>query len=163
MMRRLVPLLSIAALFAACSHNPPPGDSTMAPGAPATSAADGPRGGPGDGRRGGPGGRADRGEPGGSGRGVQMAMRGIMLSASQQQRIDSIRSRHRSEMEQMRQQSSGDREAMRTRMRSMMERQQREVRAVLTAEQQVQFDRNVAEMRARMEQAGDGPGSRQPA
>lgn len=157
MARRLAPLLSIAALFAACSHNPPPSDSTMNPASAPARSADAGRDGPGgDGRRVGPGDPGGRGGPGA--RGEQMALRAITLSADQQQRIDAIRARYRTEMEQMRQQAPGDREAMRTHMREMMEKQQGEIRAVLTADQQRQFDRNVAEMRARMEQGGDRPG-----
>jgi Spy/CpxP family protein refolding chaperone len=140
MVRRLVPVLSLAALCAACSTNTPP-SSTISAGSPraSTTAADVPR----DGR--GPGGR-------GGGRGDQMLLRGITLSTDQQQQIDSIRTRYRTQMEQMR--GSGDRDAMRSQMRPLMEKQQAEIRAVLTPDQQRQYDQNVAEMRTRMEQGG---------
>jgi Spy/CpxP family protein refolding chaperone len=149
MARSLVPVLSLAALLAACSHNSP-GGSTIEPGAPNASVADGR-------------GRGGSGGPGGSGRAEQALLRGITLSADQQQRIDSIRTRYRAQMEQMRQQNGGDRDAARTQMRTTMEKQQAEIRAVLTTDQQTQFDQNVAEMRSRMERGGGRPGGAPPA
>jgi Spy/CpxP family protein refolding chaperone len=146
MARSLVPVLSLAALLAACSHNSSSAGSTIEPGAPNASVAGGR----------GPGGR---GGPGGGARGEQMLLRGITLSADQQQRIDTIRTRYRAQMEQMRQQSGGDR----TQMRATMEKQQAEIRGVLTTDQQVQFDQNVAEMRARAQQGGGRPGGAPPA
>jgi Spy/CpxP family protein refolding chaperone len=149
MARSLVPVLTLAALLAACSHNS--ARSTIEPGGPNASVADGR-----DGRRGGPGG------PGGAGRADQALLRGITLSADQQQRVDSIRTRYRAQMDQMRQQQTGDRDAARTQMRATMEKQQAEIRAVLTPDQQTQFDQNVAEMRNRMQQGGGRPGGASP-
>jgi Spy/CpxP family protein refolding chaperone len=80
----------------------------------------------------------------------EMLLRGITLSSDQQQRVDAIRARYRTQMETARQSGSVDRAAM----RDMMEKQTAEIRAVLTADQQATFDRNVADMRARMEQGG---------
>jgi Spy/CpxP family protein refolding chaperone len=150
MARSLVPVFSLAVLMAACSHNTSTAGSTIEPGAPSASAADAGRGGRGPGR-GGPGGpRGFRGD--------QALLRNITLSADQQQRIDTIRARYRTQMEQMRQQSGGDRDAMRGQMRTMMEKQQAEIRDVLTPDQQRQFDQNVADMRSRMERGGGRPG-----
>ena len=151
MARSLVPVLSLAALLAACSHNSTTPRSTIEPGAPNASVADGR-----DGR--GPGGR------GGFGRADQALLRGITLSADQQQRIDSIRTRYREQADQMRQQGgTTDRDAMRAQMRTTMEKQQAEIRAVLTTDQQAQFDRNVADMRSQMQQRGGRPGGAPPA
>jgi periplasmic protein CpxP/Spy len=137
MARSLVSVLSFAALIAACSTNSPPESSTIQPGAPNASTADAGR----DGR--------GRGGPGGVGR-DQALLRNITLSADQQQRVDTIRARYRTQMEQMRGQNSGDRDANRTQMRTMMEKQQAEIRDVLTPDQQRVFDQNVADLRARM-------------
>jgi Spy/CpxP family protein refolding chaperone len=123
MPRRLVPILSLAALLAACSQN----SSRMEPGSANTSVA-------------------GRGRGGGRG-GDQALLRGITLSADQQQRVDAIRARYRSQMEQARQ-AGGDGGGGRGQMGTMMEQQQAEIRAVLTADQQAQFDRNVTEMRS---------------
>lgn len=148
MARSLVPVLSLAALLAACSHNSTTAGSTIEPGAANGSVAD----------VRGPGGRGGRD----FGRAEQVLLRGITLSADQQRRVDSIRASYRTQMDQMRQQSGGDRDATRTQMRTMMERQQADIRAVLTPDQQTQFDQNVAEMRSRMQQGGR-PGGMPPA
>jgi Spy/CpxP family protein refolding chaperone len=85
----------------------------------------------------------------------EMLFRDITLSADQRQRIDAIQTRYRTQMEQARQQQSGgDRSAMRDQMRQSMEQQQREIRDVLTPDQQRQFDQNVANIRAQMQQGG---------
>lgn len=138
MIRRIVPVIAIAALLGGCSHN----STNVDPGSPRASRSGEDRG---QGGRGGAGGQRE-----------EMLMRGITLSSDQQQRIDAIRASYRTQMEQAREQAGGDRSAMRERMAPMMEKQQTEIRNVLTAEQQAQFDRNVAEMRSRMQQGG-GP------
>ena len=144
MIRRIVPVVAMAALLGACSsnssNNPEPGTVR-----PARSGAD--RGPDGNGR-GGPGGQ------GGQGQREDMALRGITLTSDQQQRVDAIRANYRTQMEQARQQAGSDRAAMRQAMQPMMEKQQAEIRNVLNTEQQAQYDRNVTEMRARMQQGG---------
>ena len=147
MTRSLVPCLTLAALIAGCSPNSSTNGSTIEPGARSASTADAGRGG-----RGGPGGRGGRG-------GDQALLRGITLSADQQQRIDAIRTRYRTQMEEQRQQSGAgaDRDAARAQMRTVMEKQRGEIRAVLTVDQQQQFDRNVTEMPTRGERGGDRP------
>jgi Spy/CpxP family protein refolding chaperone len=148
MSRRLASLLALAAGLAACTHNSSSAATTIEPAPSSTNRApEGP---------GAPGGPAARGGRGGFGAAQEMLLRGITLSADQQQRVDSIRASYRTQMEASRNQSSGDREAMRGQMRTMMEKQQADIRAVLTADQQAQFDRNVAEIRSRMEQGRGG-------
>jgi Spy/CpxP family protein refolding chaperone len=147
MIRRIVPVIAVAALLGACSSN---STNMPEPGTPSTSRT-GDQAGPGRGGRGGNG-----GGPGGGARMEEMLLRGITLSADQQQRIESIRANYRTQMEQTRQSGNTDRTAMRT----MMEKQQADIRAVLTTDQQSQFDKNVAEMRARQQQGGGRrPGS----
>jgi Spy/CpxP family protein refolding chaperone len=107
-----------------------------------------------DGRRG-PGGPGDP-----AGRADELLLRSITLDVDQQRRVDSIRAAYRAQTEQLRQQSGADRQAMRTQMRSLMEHLQTDVRAVLSADQQAVFDKNVADIRARMQQRG---GQRGPA
>ncbi|MDB4880823.1 MAG: hypothetical protein JWL60_2269 [Gemmatimonadetes bacterium] len=143
MTRRIVPLLALAGLLAACSSG---AANSPEPGAPGTSRGE-------DGRAaGGPGGRGGRGGRGGEGMGQRedLVMRGITLSPGQQQRIQAIRASYRTQMQQLREQGGADRDATRERVQALMDRQQTEVRAVLTAEQQAQFDRNVTEMRERV-------------
>jgi Spy/CpxP family protein refolding chaperone len=130
MTRRLVPLLAAVVLLGACSSTASnaPQPATMTPSRSA-------------GGRGAGGMRED------------MAMRGITLSGDQQARIDQIRASYRSQMEQARASGSVDRPAM----RAMMEKQQGDIRGILTTEQQEQFDKNIADMRARMRQGGGRP------
>jgi Spy/CpxP family protein refolding chaperone len=140
MTSRIVPLLAAVVLLGACSSNasnaPQPGTMT-----PSRSA---------DGR--GPDARGPGGRDSGGMR-EDMAMRGITLSGDQQARIDQIRASYRSQMEQARASGSVDRPAM----RAMMEKQQGDIRGILTTEQQEQFDKNIADMRARMRQGGGRP------
>lgn len=84
----------------------------------------------------------------------QMMLRDISLSADQKVKLDSLHARHQAEMDQMR--ARGDSMPMmdRDHMRMMMDQHVTEVRAILTPDQQVIFDRNVNEMRTRMQQGG---------
>ena len=56
----------------------------------------------------------------------------------------------------------GDRAAAFTKMQAVRDKMSPEIRAVLTADQQVIYDKNLAEQKARMEQMrqGGGPGPR---
>lgn len=128
MIRRIVPVLAIAAALGACSHN---AYEPATPGTVNTSRS-------GTERR--------------AGQREDMMLSGITLSSDQQQAIDAIRTKYRAQIEQARQDAGGDRAAMRERVQPLMQKQQAEIRAVLTADQQAQYDRNVAEMRARMQQ-----------
>ena len=75
-----------------------------------------------------------------------MMFNGITLSAAQQTQLDSIRARHRAETQGLDpRNNAGDRD----KMRQMMQAHMAEIRAVLTPDQQVVFDRNVQEMRDR--------------
>lgn len=75
-----------------------------------------------------------------------MMFNGITLSSSQKAQIDSIHARHRTEMQGLDPRNNpGDRE----KMRQMMQAHMAEIRAVLTPDQQVIFDRNMQQMRER--------------
>ena len=89
----------------------------------------------------------------------QALLRGITLSADQQSQVQAIRERHRSEMQALNPRENPD---DRAKMQQNMQTQLAEIRAVLTSDQQTQFDKNVAEMRDRMQQRG-GPGGPPPA
>jgi Spy/CpxP family protein refolding chaperone len=84
---------------------------------------------------------------------------GITLTADQQTQVTAIRERHRSEMQALNPRDNPD---DRAKMMQNMQTQLAEIRAVLTPDQQTQFDKNVAEMRDRMQQRG-GPGGPPPA
>ena len=109
----------------------------------------------------------------GQGRGLQAAFRGITLSDAQKTQLQQIQERHRTErrahLEAQRERWQGQRganarpdsaarvarRAARTEqaqwLRASMERQLTDVRDILTAEQRPTFDRNVAELKQRMQ------------
>ena len=89
----------------------------------------------------------------------QALFNGITLTADQQTQVQAIRERHRSEMQALNPRENPD---DRTKMMQNMQTQMAEIRAVLTPDQQTQFDKNVAEMRDRMQQRGGGPGGPPP-
>jgi Spy/CpxP family protein refolding chaperone len=87
--------------------------------------------------------------PGGGGaRRMEMLFRDIRLTPAQQATIDSIRARYRAQMPSFTPGTPPD-SATRDKMRDLFRRQADEIRAVLTADQQKLWDRNVAEMRER--------------
>ena len=90
---------------------------------------------------------------------TQALFNGITLTADQQTQVTAIRERHRSEMQALNPRENPD---DRAKMMQNMQTQLAEIRAVLTPDQQTQFDKNVAEMRDRMQQRG-GPGGPPPA
>ena len=90
---------------------------------------------------------------------TQMLFQGITLTADQQSQVQAIRERHRGDMQGLNPRENPD---DRTKMMQNMQAQMAEIRAVLTADQQTQFDKNVAEMRQRMQQRGGGPGGPPP-
>jgi len=85
----------------------------------------------------------------GAGRRMAMLMQGLTLSPDQQVRVDSIVARYQAQMPAMTQGSPPDSAAMANR-RALMTQQDAEIRAVLTAEQQTIFDRNVETARQNM-------------
>ena len=90
---------------------------------------------------------------------TQMLFQGITLTADQQSQVQAIRDRHRAEMQGLNPRENPD---DRAKMMQNMQTQMAEIRAVLTPDQQTQFDQNAAEMRQRMEQRGGRPGGPPP-
>ncbi len=95
-------------------------------------------------------------------RGMRGGMRaalfeGITLTEAQQKQVDAIYSKYSEERRALRPDGRGsDRpdDATRSKMRDLQQRQNAEVRAILSAEQQVVFDRNVTERQRRIDQRG---------
>src|SRR6266702_1065056 len=79
---------------------------------------------------------------------AQMLFKDITLTPEQQAKVDSIRARYRSEMPVFAPGMPPD-SATRQKVRELFRRQNYDIRAVLTADQQKLWDRNVAEMQAR--------------
>ena len=97
-----------------------------------------------------------QGQGRGQGRGMSMAMflQGITLTADQQAKVDSITKKYDAQRQELRADQSTDMDTRRAKARELMTKQQDEVKALLTAEQKTVFEKNVADMQARMQQGG---------
>jgi Spy/CpxP family protein refolding chaperone len=106
---------------------------------------------------------AQQGGPGG-GRGGNRSLNGIELTDAQKTKVAEIQAKYQPDLQAIREsmQGGGDRAAAFTKMQAVRDKMNPEIRAVLTAEQQTIFDKNLAEQKARMEQMrqGGGPGNR---
>ena len=83
------------------------------------------------------------------GRGNQQ-LDGIELSAEQKTRLEAITTKYADQNKRVRELMAADPAAAMRQMVAVREKMLPEVRAVLTAEQQAIFDRNIAELKARM-------------
>ena len=88
----------------------------------------------------------------GGGRGNQMAMlmQGITLSAEQQVKTDSVSQKYTGERQKLMQDQTMEMSARREKMMEMNTRMREEIKVILTDEQKKVFDKNVADMAARM-------------
>jgi Spy/CpxP family protein refolding chaperone len=105
---------------------------------------------------------AMRGGPGGPG---MMMFKDITLSAAQKDSVKAIGERYRKQMMDIRKNSNGDRQAAMSQMTDLMKKQQADYRAILTADQQKTFDKNVQDMQQRRKEMmehhrGGGSGGR---
>ena len=92
------------------------------------------------------------------GRGIGMLLQGITLTAAQQTKVDSITKKYQDQRQAMMQElQSADQDTRRAKMREVMGKQSTEIKAVLTDEQKKVFEKNEADMRARMQQGGGRP------
>jgi len=103
-----------------------------------------------------------QGGPGGGGRGFNRTLNGIELTEAQKGKVAEINAKYQPELQAIREsmQGGGDRAEAFTKMQAINDKRNPEIRAVLTPDQQVIFDKNLAEQKARMEQMrqGGGPG-----
>ncbi len=93
--------------------------------------------------------------PRGPGRMQAMLMQGITLTPAQQAKVDSISGYYRSQMPAMTP-GTPPSEADRQKARQLMAASQKDIRAVLTPDQQAVYDKNLAAMRERMQQMQQG-------
>jgi Spy/CpxP family protein refolding chaperone len=102
--------------------------------------------------QGAPAGAQQQGGPGRAGR-PNPQMKDIALTADQQAKIEVINKKYAPEMQIIREsmQSGGDRAEGMKKMNDLRSKIAPEIRAILTPEQQAIFDKNTAEMKARME------------
>jgi Spy/CpxP family protein refolding chaperone len=100
-----------------------------------------------------------QGGRGGGGMGG-MLLKDITLTDAQKDRIKTIREKYMPQQMELRKaaQATGTApdEATRTKMMDLQTKQAADIRAVLTADQQAIFDKNMADMKARMETRRNG-------
>ena len=99
----------------------------------------------------------------GQGRGDRMGgmiLKDINLTDAQKAQVKTIRDKYVPQLQELRKsvQATGGPpdEATRTKMMDIQAKQTAEIRAILTADQQTTFDKNVAEMKARMANRSNG-------
>lgn len=98
--------------------------------------------------------QAQGGQGGGMGGGMgqggarmnEMLFKGITLSDAQKAKVDSIQAKGRTDLQAMMQAGGMQDPANRQKMMEMRTKQNADIRAVLTTEQQVTFDKNLADM-----------------
>ena len=102
-----------------------------------------------------------QGGPGGGRGGFNRTMNGIELTDAQKTKVGEIQAKYQPDLQAVREsmQGGGDRAAAFTKMQEIRDKMNPEIRAVLTAEQQAIFDKNLAEQKARMEQMRQGGGA----
>ena len=101
-----------------------------------------------------------QGGPGGGRGGFNRTLSGIELTEAQKAKVAEIQAKYQPEMQAILEsmQGGGDRAAGFAKMQALNEKRNPEIRAILTPEQQVIFDKNLAEQKARMEQMRQGGG-----
>jgi Spy/CpxP family protein refolding chaperone len=102
-------------------------------------------------------------EPQGQGRGERMGgtlLKDINLTDAQKAQVKTIRDKYVPQLQELGKASQATGgppdEATRTKMMDIRAKQTAEIRAILTADQQATFDKNLAEMKARMANRANG-------
>ena len=89
-----------------------------------------------------------------------MLLKDITLTDAQKDQVKTIREKYLPQQMELRKAAQAvggpPDEATRTKMMELQTRQAAEIRAVLTADQQAQFDKNLAEMKSRMDARRNG-------
>jgi Spy/CpxP family protein refolding chaperone len=89
-----------------------------------------------------------------------MLLKDINLTDAQKAQVKTIRDKYVPQLQELRKsaQATGGPpdEATRTKMTDIQNKQSNEIRAILTADQQATFDKNLAEMKARMANRSNG-------
>jgi Spy/CpxP family protein refolding chaperone len=89
-----------------------------------------------------------------------MLLKDINLTDAQKAQVKTIRDKYVPQLQELRKASQATGgppdEATRTKMMDIQAKQTTEIRAILTADQQATFDKNLAEMKARMANRANG-------
>jgi len=85
--------------------------------------------------------------------GRNMELNGIELTDAQKVQLDAIQKKYQPEMMSIRNEmmNGGDRAALMKKTAELREKSAKDIRAILTPDQQVVFDKNLADQRARMQ------------
>lgn len=95
---------------------------------------------------------------GGRGNMIPMLLQGITLTVEQQAKVDTLVRKFGEQRQAMMQELQGaEPDARRAKMREASAKQQEEVKALLTDEQKKVFEKNIADMQARMQGGGGRP------
>jgi Spy/CpxP family protein refolding chaperone len=99
----------------------------------------------------------------GGGRRGDMMLKDLNLTEEQHDQVRAIRDRYRSQAETLRKNGAGRDSTSREQFHSMMKQEMSDIRAILTPDQQKQFDDKMAKMKERHEHhddhdGHDGPG-----
>lgn len=97
-----------------------------------------------------PQGRSGRGDP------TAALLQGITLSAEQQAKVDTLGAKVRADMMALRADTTVAQDARRAKSMEMRNKQYEAIKALLNDEQKKVFEKNLADMQARMQQAGGG-------
>ena len=84
-------------------------------------------------------------------------MQGITLTTEQQTKIDALTKKYDDQRAALRADQSLDMDARRAKGRELAGKQSDEVKTLLTGEQKKVFEKNLADMQARMQQGGGRP------
>lgn len=100
-------------------------------------------------------------QPQGRGQGrpdmIAMALQGITLTAEQQVKVDTIAKKYTDQRAAIRADQSVDTDTRRAKSRELTAKQADEVKALLTDDQKKVFEKNQADIQARMQQGGGRP------
>jgi Spy/CpxP family protein refolding chaperone len=84
-------------------------------------------------------------------------MQGVALSAEQQVKVDAITKKYSEQRDALRADQNLDQDTRRAKGRELMGKQSDEIKSVLTDEQKKVFEKNQADMQARMQGGGGRP------
>ena len=99
---------------------------------------------------------AQDGQRRGGGNRAAALLQGITLTAEQQAKVDTLSQKAMGDMMALRADSTMAPDVRRQKGGEIFNKQVEAIKALLTAEQKAVFDKNVADMQARMQQAGGG-------
>lgn len=91
----------------------------------------------------------------GSGHHGDMMLKDLNLTKEQHEQVRAIHDRYRQQAESLRKNGAGRDSTSREQLRSMMKQEMGEIRAILTPDQQKQFDDKMAKMKERREHHDD--------